>query len=79
MRIYGEWRKIDSLCVICAVPLESRPVWGVQHIVINGSEPMEYRHVEPHSCKNPEVYSCWNKYQEWLTSRSSGPQKDAAS
>jgi len=62
--IYGEWRKIDSLCINCAIPLESRPAaWGL--LVINGCEPMEYRHVEPHGCKNPAVYSGWNKYSEW--------------
>jgi len=33
--IYGEWRKIDSLCINCAIPLESRPAaWGL--LVIAG-------------------------------------------
>ena len=65
MIIFGAWRKIDSLCINCAVPLESRPVWGNQSIIIKGCEPMEYRHVKTGGCEKPNVYSCWNKYSEW--------------
>jgi len=60
MKICGEWRKIKSLCKHCDAPIEARPVWGLVPLVINGAEPMEYRHAE-YGCKNPEVYNCWNK------------------
>ncbi len=66
MKICGEWRKIDSLCIHCAIPLEARPDWGAQSIIIQGCEPMEYRHTEPHGCEEPKVYSGWNKYSEWI-------------
>lgn len=70
MKIYGEWRKINSLCKHCDATLESRPVLGEVMFVIKGAEPMEYRHHENGGCRNPDVYRCWNKYEEWLTSES---------
>jgi len=71
MIIYGDWRKIDSLCINCVVPLEGRPIWGKQPFIIKGCEPMEYRHTDIYGCKNPEVYSCWNKYADWQSANQS--------
>jgi hypothetical protein len=76
MKTYGNWRKIKSPCIHCDAQLESRPVYGGVSFVISGAEPMEYRHVDC-GCKNPAVHSCWNKYNEWLTSGSSGQAADS--
>lgn len=69
MKTYGEWRKVDSICTNCDTPLEIRPVYGGVPFYIKGAEPMEYRHVVAGGCKAPAVYSCWNRYEEWLASK----------
>ncbi len=65
MGICGEWRRMKSPCEKCNIPLEARPVFDKDSIIIKGIERREYRHPDGNGCSNPSVYSDWNKYKEW--------------
>ena len=55
----------DTLCAECLQPLMCRPKQTPMSFVIQGMEPMEYRHKHEGLCKTPKPYSGWNQREKW--------------
>jgi len=63
------WRRIPSSCVHCSQPLEARPSKPSQSMVLEGCEPMEYRHVggaaECYVRHTARPYTDWLQRRAW--------------
>lgn len=61
------WKLLKNTCCLrCNTPVLAAPDFTGFDIVIDGNEPMVFKHPEKtDSCESPLIGTNWGKYTEW--------------